>query len=198
MAFFTEQQARYAAATNRQSNNFTKRAFEVLSESRQKTTDSQSFDIFLSHSSSDAELILGVKMLLEADGYKVYVDWEVDKQLSRENVNKDTAKLLRTRMKQSSSLIYVATTNASSSKWMPWELGYFDGFKNDAVAILPLTDKETDKFIGQEYLGLYPLVTKDTYSNGKKDTFVEEKGIRWKSLDSFVKNYARWQYYNKV
>ena len=40
---------------------------------------------------------------------------------------------------------------------MPWELGYFDGFKS-AVAILPITQTEQHLYSGQEYLGLYPYI----------------------------------------
>ena len=94
-------------------------------------------------------------------GQKVYIDWVVDKQLSRDSVTKETAETLRNRMKQSSKLLYLATDNASSSKWMPWELGYFDGLKPGKVAILPLVDSVDSSFQGQEYLGLYPALDKD-------------------------------------
>lgn len=30
-------------------------------------------------------------------------------------------------MRQCKSLFFVTTTNATNSKWMPWECGYFDG-----------------------------------------------------------------------
>jgi hypothetical protein len=53
-------------------------------------------------------------------------------------------------MKQSKSLIYLSSENSSSSKWMPWELGFFDGFKPDGVAIMPVLDNPTDSFKGQE------------------------------------------------
>ena len=64
-------------------------------------------------------------------------------------------------MNQSSRLLYLATDNASSSKWMPWELGYFDGLKSGKVAILPLVDSVDSSFQGQEYLGLYPALDKE-------------------------------------
>lgn len=58
---------------------------------------------------------------------------------------------------QSSALIYAHSNQSGSSKWMPWELGYFDGFRS-AVAILPIAQTNEDSFTGQEYLGLYPYV----------------------------------------
>jgi hypothetical protein len=39
---------------------------------------------------------------------------------------------------------------------MPWELGYFDGFRPDHVAVLPVTATASANFVGQEYLRLYP------------------------------------------
>lgn len=115
----------------------------------------------MSHSSKDAELILGVKATLEDMGYSVYVDWVEDAQLDRRNVNESTAELLRERMNASKSLFYVTTENAEDSKWMPWECGYFDGIK-DKVAILPIKKHSSDnEYKGQEYLGLYPYCLKE-------------------------------------
>ena len=50
-------------------------------------------------------------------------------------VTPETAMVLRERMKQCKSLIYTFSENASDSKWMPWELGYFDALKNSRVAV---------------------------------------------------------------
>ena len=59
-------------------------------------------------------------------------------------------------------LFYATSTNASTSKWMPWETGLMDGLKN-RVAICPFIDNaETDNYSGQEYLGIYPYVTINT------------------------------------
>ena len=41
---------------------------------------------------------------------------------------------------------------------MPWELGYFDGFKPGFVCILPLVQQYDSEFKGHEYLGLYPTI----------------------------------------
>ena len=43
---------------------------------------------------------------------------------------------------------------------MPWELGYFDGFKPGRVWILPLVSNSDSEFEGHEYIGLYPAVEK--------------------------------------
>jgi hypothetical protein len=80
-----------------------------------------------------------------------------------------TAERLRQRMRQSSALIYAHSNQSGSSKWMPWELGYFDGYKS-AVAILPVAQTSQESFTGQEYLGLYP------YIDGSATTFFVNRG----------------------
>lgn len=150
---------------------YTKSYLRNLSESvkREKTTFSSkvndsknktSFDIFLSHSYKDKEYIEALFLELTDQGYSVYVDWIVDAHLQRNNVDKTTVEHIRKRMKQSKSLIYATSDNASTSKWMPWELGYMDGHTSQC-AILPITDYEDSSFVGQEFLSVYPIVGKD-------------------------------------
>lgn len=129
------------------------------------------FDIFLSHSYRDAMEIEALREHIEEMGFSVYVDWVVDSNLDRKKVDAKTANLLRTRMQNCKSLLYVASANARDSAWMPWELGYFDGFKN-RVAILPIADQpgSGDSYSGQEYLGLYPYITVDTAKGASTET----------------------------
>ncbi|MFC1855330.1 toll/interleukin-1 receptor domain-containing protein [Thermodesulfobacteriota bacterium] len=121
-------------------------------------TDADSFNIFLSHSYKDKRYIHKLKEHIE-NIYRItcYVDWiNEPRALDRNNIDHNTAELLRKRMSQSQSLIFCTSDNSSDSKWMPWELGYFDALKG-RVAILPIVD-EGKTFIGQEYLGLYPYI----------------------------------------
>jgi hypothetical protein len=161
VALFTESTIRARAQREKQrSTNLYKSNNQILNESVSSFNKFKTYDIFLSHSSKDSELILGVKATLEDMNYSVYVDWVDDPQLNRANVNEATADLLRERMDTSKSLFYVTTENAESSKWMPWECGYFDGIK-EKVAILPIKQYSfNNEYIGQEYLGLYPYCLK--------------------------------------
>lgn len=118
--------------------------------------DTDTFDVFLSHSIRDARAIDGIRQMLIAAGLSVYVDWIIDPQLDRTHVTPKVADHLRKRMRQSEALIYVTSTAATTSKWMPWELGYFDGYRPRRVALLPLAEISLPTFAGQEYLGLYP------------------------------------------
>lgn len=127
-----------------------------------KSADSSlQYDIFLSHRFLDAELILGLTTEIIKLGHSVFVDWIVDPTRDRTQVTPETAQWLREAMNRSNSLFFAATTNSLESKWMPWELGYCDG-KHGKVAIVPIADSPTnsESYVGQEYLGLYPYVTK--------------------------------------
>lgn len=173
MALFTESTIRARAQKEMQrSNNRYKSKSQVLNESVASFNKFRTYDIFLSHSSKDAELILGVKATLEDMGYSVYVDWVNDPQLDRSKVNVSTAQLLRERMDASKSLFYVTTENAESSKWMPWECGYFDGVK-EKVAILPIKTYSYDnEYNGQEYLSLYPYCLKGNNRLGQSRLWI--------------------------
>lgn len=155
MALLSEATVRQAAARARVTASM-ESASTILREAR-KTTRTK-FDIFLSHSKLDSDLVLGVKSVLESIGKTVYVDWIDDPLLDRSSVTPKTAETLRVRMRQCKSLFYAHSENATTSRWMPWEIGYFDGF-NSNVAILPIVRSENQtSFAGVEYLGLYPYV----------------------------------------
>jgi hypothetical protein len=115
------------------------------------------FDIFLSHSSLDQLHVLGIYRLLVQRGYKVYLDQVCDPYLNRTHVTPLTARVIRYRMVQSKSLFVATSSNVSQSKWVPWELGFSDGW-NGKAAVLPILAQNVTSFNGQEYFGIYPEV----------------------------------------
>ncbi len=119
----------------------------------------ESFDIFLSHSFLDQEEVNGISDEFSLNRYTVYLDWKQDSHLDRNNVTKDAANLIRNRMKTSKSLVFAISSNALMSKWMPWELGFMDGFTGKCT-ILPISEHDmfVDKFERSEYLTLYPYI----------------------------------------
>lgn len=141
--------------------NANDKAKTFLNESKteQKRFSQKTYDIFLSHSSSDSRLVAGLKLELEDMGYSVYVDWIEDPELDRSRVTKANANYLRERMKQCKTLLYAFSNNASESTWMPWELGYFDGIRG-LVAVVPIAETNTSTFNGNEYLKIYPYIDK--------------------------------------
>ena len=141
--------------------------FESRMFSARNVSVTTKFDIFLSHSFLDKAEVQGLYQELTDFGYSVYVDWIVDPHLDRANVTKESATLVRERMKNSKTLLLAISTNATMSKWIPWELGYVDGNTNKC-AIIPVSKESTPpkSFKGAEYLILYPfikeLLVKDT------------------------------------
>ncbi|WP_313253795.1 toll/interleukin-1 receptor domain-containing protein [Empedobacter sp.] len=166
-----------------------------LFESEQRTfsdkriPESTIFDIFLSHSFLDKDEVQGLYQELTDFGFKVYVDWIVDPHLDRTNVTKSSAKLVQSRLKASRTLLLAISTNATMSKWMPWELGYVDGNTNKC-AIIPVS-KERDPvkaFKGTEYLLLYPFIKKAPTNKGKDKLWVIENEHSYVVFDSWIKN----------
>ena len=186
MAFLTKDDVRQSARARIQ-RSASRTAKQILSESVRTATSQDRFDVFLSHSSEDAEIVLGVREVLIGLGLTVYVDWIDDAQLGRESVTAENADVLRVRMRSSKSMVFLTTKNSVSSKWMPWELGFFDGMRNGFIGILPIVDSAGATFSGQEYLGLYPLVERLPLADGSGSRLcvVELARRGYRFLESF-------------
>lgn len=188
MALFNEGDVRQRARTTVQKHRGVVTARSVIAHESLDFKLEKQYDIFLSHSIMDAELVLGVKRMLEDLDYDVYVDWIDDNELDRTQVTAATAERLRHRMKNSKSLFCITTDNAAASKWIPWECGYFDGIK-EKVAILPVTRNatSTDDYSGYEYMGLYPYITKDKSTKQIDMIWVHKNSSEYKNYDHWVK-----------
>lgn len=182
MAYITEQQLRNRfQIERRQANTRYFSATGILNEGRET---GKTYDIFLSHSSEDNELIAGLKLILQDFGYSVYVDWN-DSALNPDNVSPNTAAVLRERMSHCKSLIYAYSENAKKSKWMPWELGYFDGLKDSMVAVLPISKVTAKTIVGSEYVGLYYVIDLELIKNSDK------RGL-WVNNGSEYVSFTKW------
>lgn len=126
------------------------------------------FDVFVSHSSSEPEEILfGLAGILKDEGLSVYVDRYIDPQLQPSKISLTTARVLRGRLRSSSSLLYVYSEYSTRSRWMPWELGFVDGL-NGRVGVIPVTRNQESNFAGEEYLNLYPYVDQAPAENSRQ------------------------------
>lgn len=154
-------------------------------------TSQSTYDIFLSHSYLDKDTILQLNYLLEeVFGFSVYVDWIENPGLDRQNVTAETAEELKSAMDRSETLIYAISSKSSSSKWMPWELGYSDA-RHGRVAVLPIDDVEQTvvAYNHQEFVFIYPIAD---YAEGpakKKFFWVNDQTdpTRYISLDKWIK-----------
>jgi hypothetical protein len=187
MAFLTNSEVRQAAQ-GRLQKSFSVSASQVLREAVRASSAEDKFDIFLSHASEDSEIVLGVREILIGLGLTVYIDWIDDPQLDRGNVTAENADMLRRRMRASKSLIFLTTKNSATSRWMPWELGFFDGLKTGFIGVLPIVGYSGGTFSGQEYLGLYPLVEKLPLTDGGTKFCVVERARKgYRFLDDFAR-----------
>jgi len=149
------------------------KAVHQLNENVRTFSKYKTYDIFLSHSIQNAQIINGLKSDLEERGFSVYVDWIEDAQLDRSDVTKESAELIRARISNCKCLIYAVSELSKQSSWVQWELGYADGNTEGKVAILPIEDPImiNNDFYKQEYLGLYPYIDKSAFQiwvNGVK------------------------------
>ena len=195
MPLFTEQQilnrVRLQSVGGLGSVNETVKANVLLSATRtfqdSVLGQQKTYDIFLSHSTNDASKVAGLKLLIEDLGFSVYVDWIEDPLMNRSNVSKATAAVLKARMHACKSLFYAFSENSSGSKWMPWELGYFDGIKQRA-AVLPIRSSatSTNEFHGAEYLGLYHYITVQNNMNDEPKLWVRDSGNKYVLFDNWL------------
>jgi hypothetical protein len=185
MALLNRQELRQKA--QRKFGSFAKsESSKVLNESTRTFSATKTYDIFLSHSYLDADEIEALKEVFEDHKFSVYVDWIEDKQLRRDNVTIDTAKTIKQRLRSCKTLVYAFSINSPNSKWMPWELGFFDGY-NGKVSVLPLTDTPTgqESYKGVEFVGIYPYITKTKNLAQNETLYVNE-------ADDIYVEYLKW------
>jgi len=156
----------------------------IIEEGKQIKTG---FDIFLSHSFLDKLEVEGLFLELTDFGFKVYVDWIIDPHLDRSNVTKESATLIKSRMTSCKALLLAISTNASTSKWMPWELGYMDG-KTSKCAIIPVSAEAVtpNSYNGFEYLSLYPFIKKHQTVNNVDKLWVIETSNKYVVFDDWI------------
>lgn len=170
-----------------QGQPLTKSAGRIKTEAAMESYGQTPFDIFLSHSKLDEVEIRGLKLMLEDYGFSVYIDWIDDPQLDRTKVNKESASVLRDRMRSARSLLFVTSANSVQSKWTPWELGFKDGSSGRA-AILPVVSDETDEdaYVGVEYLGLYPYLSEHKSKSGSNLLWINWTHTNYTDLGSWL------------
>jgi hypothetical protein len=186
MALYSRQSLNSARSARLRKSVSTRTARAILKEAA-AVPATTNFDIFLSHRYLDAEAIFELKLDLEDLNYSVYVDWLID-DLDRSNVTRETAGRLRTRMEHCRCLFFAFSSSSGGSNWMPWELGFCDG-AHGKVAILPVLEKHvgSDSFSGQEYLTLYPYVSKGPATKEPSPTlWINESEEVYVQFDSWL------------
>lgn len=114
--------------------------------------------VFISHSHENSDLVEYLVALLNRLKVDVYVDW-MDDELSYPP-SSSTALKIKNMIVANKKFLLLATNEGIESKWCNWELGIGDAHKYiDNIALLPVADN-SGKWIGNEYLRLYPYIDK--------------------------------------
>lgn len=88
------------------------------------------YDVFISHSFKDSEIVKKVIAILNAQSLHCYCDWSSDNDfLRRELVSDYTAAVLKKRIEQSAKILFIRTENSMTgnkvnSPWIEMELDY--------------------------------------------------------------------------
>ena len=133
--------------------------------------DNALFDIFLSHRYIYKFYNLVIYYVLTVYyGFSVYVDWIYDKEIDRKEVTRATCDMLIKRMRQSKTFIFFNINKLNTTNWMSWEVGYFRGFKADAISILDLNGyckgNTNVEVMSTEYQMTYHKLSNDIIVNG--------------------------------
>lgn len=134
----------------------------------------KSFDVFISHAVSNADLVEELVHQLNKIGLVAFVDWKSDRQdLNRSKLSHYTPKALELRMKQSKCLILIRTKESILSPWVSWEIGYFSAL-GKKIAVLNFDSGHDNK---NELIDAFPiakLVDDDLFifSNDKKENVI--------------------------
>lgn len=141
-----------------------------LLEAKLETINDNDYDVFLSHSSRDKDLVGKVRDVIEKEfGYKAYVDWDENSGMKRREV----ANTVKEVMRRCKTFLIIKTKNSDESSWVSWETGYFEAlkFKNvynnfEKIGVLVIEDegydvtevKRKEGCCHQEYLLRYTFV----------------------------------------
>ena len=118
------------------------------------------YDVFISHSSENKDLIRKLRQVLEDDyNLSAYIDWDEDAGMSRDEV----ADKVKDAMDRSNSLIYVKTSKSDNSQWVAWEVGRYDANKSDRIGVLLIEDEKitADTWEHREFLKDYQILEKE-------------------------------------
>lgn len=158
MTYYTIADAREAFRRQQSRNAPGESAIRMLQNHGKAVSEFQRWDILLCHSLKDVELLVGVKTLLEDQGFSVGLNWTIDEPIVRGDVSPEMAARIRRRMRMAEAMLYITDDHYPHAKWAAWELGYFEGVQDGRVAILPLIQAGGARFEAREYFALYPVV----------------------------------------
>ena len=174
MAYFSESKLK-----SYNTFQFNESADHILKKSASLTKHT----IFLSHSHKDSDIANGLKNYLADLGLAIYIDLQ-DSDLSK-TTDRSTALRIKNKIKELNYFFLLATNNSVKSRWVPWELGIADGYKEyDKILIIPVSD-DYGRFEGNEYLEVYKRLV--IANSGKSAVFNPKDTNNGVLVESFLK-----------
>jgi len=132
-------------------------------------------DVFISHGQKDKPRAGALKKKIEAMGFSCFIDADDPVLAAKKAAGRDEEKALaehiRQKLRDCRCIIYAHSTQTLSSRWMQWELGFFDGRwgprqigrydldEGRAQADAPEEDNQSGKAGVLEYLHIYQELT---------------------------------------
>lgn len=135
----------------------TPKALAEKLQDRKSIQNAKFYDLFISHSSKDKEIVKTVVSKANSYGLSCYVDWVSDNDfLKRSMVSDYTKEVLKVRMGQSKFLLYLSSDNSRNSDWVSFELDYYKSQLNREIFMVVINgnDERNFKSIDLEKIGL--------------------------------------------
>lgn len=129
-------------------------------------------DVFISHGQKDKPRAGALKKKIEAMGFSCFIDADdpvlAEKKARGREEEKALAEYIRQKLRDCRCIIYAHSTQTLTSRWMQWELGFFDGrwgprqigrYDLDEGRQQPDQDNDPGKSSVLEYLHIYQELT---------------------------------------
>lgn len=132
----------------------------------------KSYDFFISHSSKDSISVQKLIKYENSNNKNIYCDWiNDDDYLKRHLLCEATLSVLKSRLEQSDSLIFVESDSSINSMWCKYELNYFLSL-NKPIYTIKKQDIENGQFLISEIKEFW-----FADENYKKMALIEGKNI---------------------
>lgn len=121
----------------------------------------KTYDLFISHSYLDREIVSDIVRKMNDCGLNCYVDWTADSDfLKRALVSDFTKEVLKARMKSSRKLLYLSSSNSRSSSWVDFELKYYQEEVQNDIWMIILDGDDAHDFKQIDYTKIESYFTK--------------------------------------
>lgn len=108
----------------------------------------KTYDLFISHSYVDREIVYDIVRKINKCGLNCYVDWTADSDFLRRSLVSDfTKEVLKARMKNSRKLLFLSSSNSRVSSWVDFELKYYQEEVQNEIYMIVLDGEDAHNFI---------------------------------------------------